>query len=237
MFAKLLIAAITLPALLVWADPNPNVPGPGDSYKEGGNCLIQWDADTTGKWTNMQIELKTGDNYNMVPLMPVTTIDGTKQTQFVWTCPKVSPNSAIYFYEFSTTSSPTKYWTTRFTITDPNGNSVPPLQTTQPNGDKIPWGNGTVVDASNSLPASSSSGLSSLPSSSSSGLPGSSSRISSSHSSSHSSSTGSPVPTQTGGNTSSSQSNSNANGDMVLAVPKVIAFVVGLVATSTAFFL
>lgn len=42
--------------------------GPGDSYKEGGNCLIQWDADTTGKWTDMQIELKTGDNYNMVPL-------------------------------------------------------------------------------------------------------------------------------------------------------------------------
>ena len=30
--------------------------------------MIQWDADPTGKWTDMQIELKTGDNFNMVPL-------------------------------------------------------------------------------------------------------------------------------------------------------------------------
>lgn len=42
--------------------------GPGDSYKEGGNCMIVWDTDSTGKWTDMQIELMTGDNYNMIPL-------------------------------------------------------------------------------------------------------------------------------------------------------------------------
>lgn len=30
--------------------------------------MIQWDADTTGKWTDMLIQLKTGDNFNMVPL-------------------------------------------------------------------------------------------------------------------------------------------------------------------------
>lgn len=31
--------------------------------------MIQWEPDTTGQWTNMVITLKTGDNYNMVPLM------------------------------------------------------------------------------------------------------------------------------------------------------------------------
>jgi len=224
MFARLIIAAIALSALLVRADPTPIVPGPGDSYKEGGTCLIQWDPDTTGEWTDMLIELKTGDNYNMVPLQAITTIDGTKQTRFTYTCPFVYPNSAIYFYEFSSNSSTTKYWTTRFTITDQEGNSTPPTETTQPNGDKIPWGKGSLINAGSSLPVSSSSGLSSLPSRSSSGLPGSSSRISISSSSSHSSSTGSPTPTQTG----STQRNSNAG--IAVAVPKVVVLAVSLAA-------
>lgn len=30
--------------------------------------MIKWEPDTTGKWTNMNIALKTGDNYNMVLL-------------------------------------------------------------------------------------------------------------------------------------------------------------------------
>jgi len=226
MFFKLLIAAITLPALLVRADPNPIVPGPGDSYKEGGNCLIQWDSDPTGQWTDMLIELKTGDNYNMVSLLAVTTIDATKQTQYTYPCPNVSPNSAIYFYEFSSNSSTQKYWTTRFTITDPNGNSTPPSETTQPNGDKIAWGTGTLLANGSSLPSSSLSGPSSLPSNPSSSLPGSSSsgsRISSSPSS-RSSSTKTPVPTQSG------STQSNSNGGIVVAVPKAVVFVVGLVA-------
>lgn len=227
MFAKLLLAAVALPALLVRADPNPIVPGPGDSYKEGGNCIIQWQPDTTGQWTNMQIVLKTGDNFDMVPLMTVTTIDGTKQSQYTYPCPNVSPNSAIYFYEFNTASSTEKYWTTRFTITDQNGNSTPPDQTTQPNGDKIPWGTGNLLSngTSSSVPPSSNpSSLSSGPSSSLSGS-GSSSRVSTSHSS-KSSSTGSPAPSQTG------STQGNSSGAFVVAVPKVAAFLVGLVAAS-----
>lgn len=30
--------------------------------------MIEWAVDATGTWTNMQIELKTGANLNMVPL-------------------------------------------------------------------------------------------------------------------------------------------------------------------------
>jgi len=221
MFVKSLIAAFILPALLVVADPNPTVPGPGDSYKQGGNCLIGWDADTTGKWTDMLIQLMTGDNFNMVPLKAITTIDATKQTQFTYTCPTVSPNSAIYFYQFSSNSSTQKYWATRFTITDAQGNSTPPTQTTQPNGDKIPWGTGSLVNDNSSLPVSSSSGL---PSYSSSSLPGSSSSIPTSPSSSTESP---PAPSKTG------LTQTNKNGGTVVAVPMTVAFVVGLVAAST----
>lgn len=136
---------------------------------------------------------------------------------------QVSPNSAIYFYEFSSNSSTQKYWTTRFTITDKNGNSTPPTETTQPNGDKIPWGTGTITDDSSSLPVSSSSGLSSPPSDPSSTLPGSSSsRISSSPS--RSSSTGTPAPAQSG------TTQSDSNGGIVAAVPKAVALVVCFVA-------
>lgn len=226
MLAKLLIAALALPALLVWADPNPNVPGPGDVYKEGGDCLIEWDADTTGKWTNMLIELKTGDNYQMVALKAITTIDGTKQTKFTYPCPDVSPNSAIYFYEFSSNSSTQKYWTTRFTIADKDGNTTPPSQKSQPNGDAIPWGTGSLLDDNSSLSVSASSDTPSPSSGLSSSLPGSSS---SRMSSSRSSSTGSPSPSQTG------SSQSNSNGGIVAAVPKAIVFVTGLLTASVAF--
>lgn len=235
MFAKLLLAAVALKALLVNADPTPDIPGPGDTYRQGGDCVIEWGTDTTGKWTDMKIELKTGNNWEMVPLKVITTIDATKETRFVYPCPEVSPNSAIYFYEFTSSSSTEKYWTTRFTITDEDGNSTPPIETTQPNGDKIPWGTGTLVSDSNSPPGSSPSDLSSLPPSSSSSLPGGSSSSSILSSSSRLSSTRTPVPTQTGSTTGSSQSGSN--GDIALAAPKALIFSVGLVTASIAFLL
>jgi len=229
MFTKLFLAAIVLKALLVSADPNPNVPGPGDSYKEGSPCPIVWDLDPTGKWTDMKIELKTGDNLNMVSVEVITTIDATKQGSYSYPCPVVNPNAAIYFYEFSSSSSSTKYWTTRFTITDQDGKSVPPPQNTQPDGSNVPWGTGALIAAGdNSTSPASSSGPSSLPSSSS-GIPGGSSSISSS---SRLSSTRSPAPSQTGNSTSSQ---SGSNGDAAVAISKTLVFAIGLVASATFF--
>lgn len=146
---------------------------------------------------------------------------------------QVSPNSAVYFYEFTSSSSTEKYWTTRFAITDENGGSLPPTEPTQPNGDKIPWGTGTLVSDSGSLPGSSSSGLPPPLPSSSSSLPDGSSSIFSS--SSRLSSTRTPVPTQT---SVTGNSQSSSNGNMAVIVPKaLLAFVVGLATASTAFFL
>ena len=147
---------------------------------------------------------------------------------------QVSPHSAIYFYEFSCPSAPGKLWTTRFTITGSDGESTPPTEPTQPNGDTIAWGNGKLVATgdNSSLPLSSPSDPSSLPPSSSSSLPGGSSILSSS---SRLSSTRTPAPTQTSINTSSSQSGSN--GGMAVAISKALVFVIGLVTASTAFFI
>ena len=57
--------ATLLAAVAVQADPNPSEPGPGSVYNEGSTCHIAWDADTTGVWTVMNIELMSGSNTAM----------------------------------------------------------------------------------------------------------------------------------------------------------------------------
>lgn len=161
-------------SLLVRADPTPSAPGPGDTFKVGGTCHIAWEADTTGVWKVMNIELMTGSNFDMVHLTTVTTVDGTNPatTTFDYPCPAVTPNSAIYFYQFSSPASQTKYWTTRFTITDAQGGSTPPSQQTQPGTNApIPWGTGALVNPADAKPppaGGGASGNSSIPSASTS---------------------------------------------------------------------
>ena len=67
MFKAILLATV-LPILSALADPVPDAPAPGDSFNEGSTCHIGWTADTTGTWKTMNIELMTGDNFNMVQL-------------------------------------------------------------------------------------------------------------------------------------------------------------------------
>lgn len=92
------------------ADPNPNAPGPGAVFNAGSQCTLGWDVDPTGTWKKMNIQLMTGDNYNMVALTSalspltipssnqltrsiaaVATVDGTDSAAntFSWTCPEV----------------------------------------------------------------------------------------------------------------------------------------------------
>jgi len=72
-FALALLAAIS-----VHADPNPTNPGPGAVFIEGQPCSITWDPDTTGLWKTMTIELKTGDNFNMINLTSTSTYSTRK---------------------------------------------------------------------------------------------------------------------------------------------------------------
>ncbi|ESK84716.1 hypothetical protein Moror_628 [Moniliophthora roreri MCA 2997] len=132
----------------------PNEPGPGSVYNEGSKCHIQWVGDKDGKWDNMAIQLMTGDNFQMVHLTTVATgLDGNKDGKFDYDCPDVTPNSAIYFYQFSSPESSELTWATRFTIADAQGKSVPPENQEQPGtGAKIPWGTGALADPSSAVP-------------------------------------------------------------------------------------
>ena len=67
---------------------------------------------------------------------------------------QVTPNSAIYFYQFSTPAAPTNLtWTTRFTIAAADGSTTSPANQNEPDGQNIPWGTGALVDPSTAVPA------------------------------------------------------------------------------------
>ncbi|KAG5638585.1 hypothetical protein H0H81_011805 [Sphagnurus paluster] len=141
-------------ALVARADVFPNFPA-GDVQRSGSTCHIAWAGDTSSAtaWKDMSIQFMTGDNWNMVHLTTVATgQDGTVAGTFDWPCPEVIPNSAIYFYQFRSPNTPNYAWTTRFAIASTSGQTTPPSETTQPNGDQIPWGTGALKDPSSAVP-------------------------------------------------------------------------------------
>jgi hypothetical protein len=75
----------------------PTFPGPGQAFKEGGDCPISWNLDTTGKWTNFSVDLMSGSNFAMQTVSNVfKDRDGTKgETTYTWKCPTVTPTSAV----------------------------------------------------------------------------------------------------------------------------------------------
>lgn len=135
------------------ADPAPLTP---PTSNVGTDCVISWSPDTTGKWTQTNIQLMTGDNWNMVPITTIATVDTTSSaaTTYTWTCPDVSPNAPIYFYQFSHAAEPANLvWTTRFTIAAADGTTEAAENQTQPDGSNVPWGIGQLADPSEAKPA------------------------------------------------------------------------------------
>jgi len=153
---QLIAALIALgSSLTVLADVTPSEPSPGSVFRAGQTCRLTWqgDTDSTTVWKDMAIELMSGSNLDMVHVTTVTTNqDGTKDGSFEYTCPEVTPYSAIYFYQFSSSHTANKTWTTRFTIESADGSSTPPANAKQPSGEAIPWGVGKLVDASAAVP-------------------------------------------------------------------------------------
>ncbi|KAG8902430.1 hypothetical protein FRB99_004493 [Tulasnella sp. 403] len=149
MIVLLVLLAAILLAGITGASVVPTAPGPGDMFRQGAVCSIQWNVDTTGDWKNMTIDLMSGSNLAMSKVTTVATgLDGTnpKLTPYNWTCPSVSPYSTIYFYQFSRGDNQTDTtWTTRFTITSSKGLYTSPSNSTQPGGEAIPWGVGVLV--------------------------------------------------------------------------------------------
>ncbi|KAG7443975.1 uncharacterized protein BT62DRAFT_971781 [Guyanagaster necrorhizus] len=151
MFSKLFTITVISAIIGAYADVVPTVPGPGDSYDEGDTCVIEWTGDksSTTAWKDMAIELMTGSNTAMVHITTVATgQDGTADGSYNYTCPDVTPNSAIYFYQFTAPAAANTTWVTRFTIASTNGKSTTPTNSTQPDGSDIAWGTGALVDPS-----------------------------------------------------------------------------------------
>ncbi|KAG8914604.1 hypothetical protein FRC01_003993, partial [Tulasnella sp. 417] len=135
------------------ADPAPLTP---PTTPVGGDCVISWTPDATGAWKETNIQLMTGDNWNMVPITTIATVDTTSAaaTSYTWTCPDVSPNAPIYFYQFSHAAEPANLvWTTRFTIAAADGSTVAAENQTQPDGTNVAWGIGQLADPSEAKPA------------------------------------------------------------------------------------
>ncbi|KAI0058876.1 hypothetical protein BV25DRAFT_1185409 [Artomyces pyxidatus] len=155
MFSRLAFPALLASmAILVRADPTPSEPGPGQVFNEGQSCHIAWTPDTTGQWKTMNIELMTGNNWDMIHLTTVTTLDGTSSTaSYDFPCPDVTLNAPVYFYQFTSPTAVNRTWTTRFTIASASGQAVPAPNTTQPDGESIGWGVGGLSDPSTATPA------------------------------------------------------------------------------------
>ncbi|KAI0718585.1 hypothetical protein C8T65DRAFT_737227 [Cerioporus squamosus] len=186
----------------------PTAPGPSDVFKEGTNCTLSWNPDPSGLWKETNVELMSGDNWNMVHITTVTTFDGTDatKTSYSYPCPDVTPNSAIYFYQFSSPAAPKNLtWTTRFTIAAADGSTTPPANDTQPDGQKIPWGVGALTDPSKAVAAPSYLGGGAA-SATSSGT------ASATASSSSTSVSGSSAPTSSGGATTVTDSDPTTTG-------------------------
>ncbi|KAI9638419.1 uncharacterized protein MKK02DRAFT_42810 [Dioszegia hungarica] len=161
MFALTALIAL-LSASAARAAVTPTSPESATVVRVGGQMNALWAADTTGTWTDMTVQLMTGDNLQMIPLSTLSTgIDGTKDTSHSWTVPNVSPTSKIYFLQFTRTGDPSSaQWTTRFTIASADGTTTPPTNSTTytPAQGPVQWGIGAVVGGSGaaSMPSSNS---------------------------------------------------------------------------------
>ncbi|KAJ7132254.1 hypothetical protein C8R44DRAFT_977901 [Mycena epipterygia] len=155
MFTSIVFAAVLASSAVLRSQAivEPNEPGPGDTFNQGATCHIGWGGDvvsgSTTAWKNMAIELMTGPNEAMVHLTTVATgQDGTVAGTFDYTCPEVTPNAPIYFYQFSAPGTSNFTWTGRFIIAATDGSSTAATETEQSNGQTVLWGKGALVDAS-----------------------------------------------------------------------------------------
>jgi cobalamin biosynthesis Mg chelatase CobN len=80
--------------------------------------------------------------------LALATVDSTDPNNHSITipCPSVTPNSKIYFWQFTSPFDNNTYWSTRFPITGADGQLTDPEHATQPNGAPTPWGTGALIE-------------------------------------------------------------------------------------------
>lgn len=131
----------------VEAAVSPTYPSPGAIETEGKPFDITWTFDGKNPSVTYKIDFMTGSNDQQTVLANVATGVDPKLLKYSFTPPKVEPEAAVYFFQF-TGSDGVASWATRFGIVAPGGKLAAEPNPTQPNGDKIPWGVGKIVGAS-----------------------------------------------------------------------------------------
>ncbi|KAG1051258.1 hypothetical protein G6F43_006521 [Rhizopus delemar] len=155
---KVFITAALLSALAE-AAVSPTYPQPGTVQIQGQSYDITWTFDGKNASETYQIDFMTGSNDNQKVLSTVAKGVSANLLKYSFTAPEVSPNSAIYFFMF-TGSNGDQAWTTRFGIAANAGASLTPEpESTQPNGDKIPWGIGKLASSSSNSTSATSSAI------------------------------------------------------------------------------
>ncbi|KAG0743234.1 hypothetical protein G6F57_005870 [Rhizopus arrhizus] len=167
---KTFITAALLTALAE-AAVSPTYPQPGTVQIQGQSYDITWSFDGKNASETYQIDFMTGSNDNQKVLSTVAKGVSANLLKYSFTAPEVSPNSAIYFFMF-TGSNGDQAWTTRFGIAANAGASLTAEpESTQPNGDKIPWGIGKLASSSSNSTSAASSAVVASASAASSAIP------------------------------------------------------------------
>ncbi|GAA5828522.1 hypothetical protein JCM11251_000831 [Rhodosporidiobolus azoricus] len=123
---------------------------PTQTFRAHSPCSFSWDIDHGGTWTSMDVDLMSGNNWEMVNVTRVASgVDGTDEGErsYTFECPEVDPPGPIYFYQF-TMNGQDPVWTSRFTLAAANGTVLEAANATQPDGSPIPWGIGHLVNSS-----------------------------------------------------------------------------------------
>ncbi|KAG1404217.1 hypothetical protein G6F60_004495 [Rhizopus arrhizus] len=145
-FKTLVVAALA--ATIADAAIAPSYPQPGTVQVVGQSYDITWTFDGKDANQTYQIDFMTGSNTQQTVLKTIATDVPANRLKYSFVAPAVHPYSAIYFFMF-TGSNGDQEWTTRFGIVpNANTNLTAEPESTQPDGQAIPWGNGTL--ASNS---------------------------------------------------------------------------------------
>ncbi|KAI9021695.1 hypothetical protein CLU79DRAFT_702634 [Phycomyces nitens] len=124
----------------------PSVPEPGTVWQAGKEYEIIWVRRLETQFLTNFLDLMTGDNDDQVFLDTIASnMSGSDSMSYKWVVPEVDPHANIYFLMF-TNDQDEVAWTTRFTIVGPDNVQEEPEKSIQPDGQKIPWGIGKLVE-------------------------------------------------------------------------------------------
>ncbi|RIB21937.1 hypothetical protein C2G38_2077016 [Gigaspora rosea] len=136
----------------------PTSPDSNSVFKPDSVIKVQWKDDNKpqniASVPKLKVFFMSGSDQEQIYLATVGEVPGSQLT-IDYPCPQVDPVGKWYFFRFSDGNTTNDAYTTRFTISDSNGN-YPPAQSPAPAPGKNPGQNGKIVSNSTTPAATSS---------------------------------------------------------------------------------